>query len=305
MASTHQFGGTWTDDKLDRLSKYLLAYLRIFTANPYARRYNTTFVDAFAGTGYRNPPKDNKKENKPDYSPMFIEDAPVYDEEAKTFQKGSARIALELDPPFGRYIFIEKKPEYIKELEVLRESFPALSGRVEIRQGEANTILKDWCHKTNWGTNRAVVFLDPYGMAVEWSSIETLARTKAIDLWLLFPLGQAVNRLLTRDGPPQGALANSLTRLFGTETWESAFYRQIRQTNIFGEEEEWTQKEADFEQIARFFIERLQSVFPCVADNPLYLRNRKNVPIYLLCFAACNERGGPTAVKIAKSILGK
>ncbi len=301
MASVHQFGGHWTDDKLNRLSKYLPAYLKVFTKNPYAARYRTNFVDAFAGTGYRNPPKDNK----PDYAPMFIEDVPVYDEEAQTFQKGSARIALEMDPPFGQYLFIEKKPEYIKELETLRESFPTLAGRIDVRQGDANVVLRDWCGRVNWNTNRAVVFLDPYGMAVEWKTIEMLAATKGIDLWLLFPLGQAVNRLLTRNKPLEGVLANSLTRLFGTDTWKAAFYRQTVQTNMFGEKQESIKKEADFEQIGKFFLKRLESVFPYVAGNPLYLKNKKNVPIYLLCFAAANERGGRTAVNIAKNILSK
>jgi three-Cys-motif partner protein len=300
MASTHQFGGNWTDDKLDRLRKYLAAYTTIFKTNSRAAFLRTTFVDAFAGTGYRNLPKDNK----PETIPLFLEDTPIYDEEAQSFQKGSAQIALETDPPFHRYLFIEKNREYIKDLETLRDRFPAISGRVEIRQGEANSILQEWCRSVNWRTNRAVVFLDPYGMEVEWSTIETIARTKAIDLWLLFPLGQAVNRVLTKERPPEGAWANRLTRFFGTPEWRHAFYRQSTQMTLFGDEER-IRKEADFEQIGRFFLDRLEEVFTRVADNPLYLCNRRNVPIYLLCFAAGNERGAPVAVKIAKDILGK
>ncbi len=37
-------------------------------------------------------------------------------------------------------------------------------------------------------------------MQVDWKTIEAVAATKAIDLWLLFPLGVGVNRLLTRSG---------------------------------------------------------------------------------------------------------
>jgi three-Cys-motif partner protein len=129
MASTHQFGGNWTDEKLDRLRKYLTAYIRIFTANRWASRYRTTFVDAFAGTGYRSPPRESRSE----YVSLFLEDTPVYDEEAQSFQKGSIQIALETDPPFNRYLFIEKNREYIKELETLRERFPGIAGRVEMR----------------------------------------------------------------------------------------------------------------------------------------------------------------------------
>jgi three-Cys-motif partner protein len=162
MASTHQFGGHWTDDKLDRLRKYLAAYIRIFTVNSFAARYKTTFVDAFAGTGYRNLPKHSKHE----CIPMLLEDTPIYDEEAQSFQKGSAQIALETDPPFNHYLFIEQNREYVRELEVLRERFSAIADRVEIRQGEANSELQDWCRRVDWRQNRAVVFLDPYGMEV-------------------------------------------------------------------------------------------------------------------------------------------
>ena len=43
-------------------------------------------------------------------------------------------------------------------------------------------------------------FSNPYGMQVEWTTIEAIAATKAIDLWILFPLGIGVNRLLTKSG---------------------------------------------------------------------------------------------------------
>ena len=61
------------------------------------------------------------------------------------------------------------------------------------------------------------MFLDPYGMQVKWSTLEAIASTRAIDMWLLFPLGQAVNRLLTRNKIPGGPRAERLTETFGTE----------------------------------------------------------------------------------------
>ncbi len=53
MLTIHQFGGDWTQEKLERLRKYLRAYMTIFTANEWARHYTTYYVDAFAGTGSR------------------------------------------------------------------------------------------------------------------------------------------------------------------------------------------------------------------------------------------------------------
>jgi hypothetical protein len=47
--------------------------------------------------------------------------------EAEAFLKGSARIALEVDPPFKQYVFIEQDAGRAQELEKLKRS--SLSGR--------------------------------------------------------------------------------------------------------------------------------------------------------------------------------
>jgi len=52
-----EFGGAWTQQKLKCLAKYLGAYARIFHVNPRARHFETTYVDAFAGTGYMKAPE--------------------------------------------------------------------------------------------------------------------------------------------------------------------------------------------------------------------------------------------------------
>ena len=53
----HEFGGSWTEEKLSRLQEYLQAYMNIFSKNERARKLNPIYVDAFAGTGYRNAPR--------------------------------------------------------------------------------------------------------------------------------------------------------------------------------------------------------------------------------------------------------
>ncbi|WP_366946705.1 three-Cys-motif partner protein TcmP [Roseiflexus sp.] len=130
-----------------------------------------------------------------------------------------------MEPPFKRYLFIERDPERAKELEKLvnefRGRFQFKGCKIEVVEAEANEYLIQWCRQNNWQSSRAVVFLDPYGMQVSWDLIEALGQTRAVDLWLLFPLGMAVNRLLTRNQPPTGPWANALTRMFGTNDWSS------------------------------------------------------------------------------------
>lgn len=45
----------------------------------------------------------------------------------------------------------------------------------------------------------ALVLLDPFGMQIQWSSIEQL-KNKRVDLWILVPSGVVINRLLSKDG---------------------------------------------------------------------------------------------------------
>lgn len=292
--SAHIFGGDWTADKLERLRKYLAAYTIIFEGNERARKLTTIYVDAFAGTGYRTRAAQSDQ-------PMLP--LPELEEpDAVAFLKGSARIALEVKPPFKQYLLIERDPARAQELHRLKSDFP--NQQITIVQEDANEYLTRWCNQQNWRFSRAVVFLDPYGMQVSWELIEALAQTRAIDLWLLFPLGMAVNRLLKKKEPPTGAWADALTRILGTDAWKGAFYVQKKQQTLFGEEE-YYEKEADFDRIGRFFVDRLKTVFYAVAENPLPLRNSCNNPLYLLCFAAGNPKGSKTAVKIASHILSK
>ena len=128
--------------------------------------------------------------------------------EVVSFHDGSARNALEVEPPFMKYVFIEKNRDRYAELQELKEEYllkPGFSeNMIECRHEDANKYLKDLCRK-RWKTHRALVFLDPYGMQVEWTTIESIAETQAIDLWILFPLG-TVNRLVKNDGEIRPAL---------------------------------------------------------------------------------------------------
>ena len=221
--------------------------------------------------------------------------------EVQKFLDGSARVALEVQPRFNTYIFIEKDTDRFSELQQLKEKFPEAD--IKLVLAEANAHLQKLC-SYDWlrSRQRAVLFLDPYGMAVKWQTIEAIANTKAIDLWLLFPLGVAVNRLLRKDGQINEVTRNTLDQFFGTSDWFDEFYKE-GETPLLSEKLPAPQKDANFDSIGRYFIKRLESVFTEVAENPLPLYNSRNVPLYLLCFAAGNPKGASTAVKIAKDIL--
>jgi three-Cys-motif partner protein len=147
-----------------------------------------------------------------------------------------------------------------------------------------------------------VLFLDPYGMQVEWETIEAIAGTEAIDLWLLFPLGVGVNRLLTRSGTIPEPWKRRLDVLLGTSAWHDDLYQVEATPTLFGGEEERTVK-VSTETIGRYFNRRLGSIFAGCAPEPGVLRNSKNNPLYLLCFAVGNARGKDIALRIANHLL--
>jgi three-Cys-motif partner protein len=286
-----QFGGDWTADKLERLRKYLSAYTRVLSKQPF----NIAYIDAFAGTGYRELKNTDDPENS------FLTE--LADVEPQKFLEGSARIALECEPAFHKYVFIEKDDKKLSELRAyLYKEFPQKEGCIDFICGDANQIIQDLC-KRDWRFRRAVLFLDPYGMQVAWKTIHDIARTEAIDLWILFPLGVAVNRMLPRDGNIDQNWHRKLDEIFGRDDWFKAFYEENSQTSLFGEEVKM-QKTANFAIIMAYYVKRLKSVFNHVAENPLQLYNSRNNPLYGLFFAAGNPRGGKIAIRIAQHILG-
>lgn len=288
--SNHKFGGKWTTEKLERVAKYLRAYSTIMTKQAFRFAY----IDAFAGTSYRT-----QKSSEVQGELLFPEFA---ERETRRFLEGSARIALQVAPRFYKYIFIEKELTRCNELNKLKEDFPDLANEIQIINADANSYLTDLCLNYSWKKNRAVLFLDPYGMEVEWNTIEAIASTQAVDLWLLFPLGVAVNRLLRRDGQIDESVKKKLDRFFGTTDWFDQFYQPRSKESLFGTERA-IEKVVNFEGIKRYFVKRLKSLFADAAENPLQLYNSKNNPLYLLCFAVGNKRGAPIAIKIAQDIL--
>jgi len=286
----HRFGGDWTTTKLDILRRYLESYTTALKNQPFKKGY----IDAFAGTGYRTT-------RAGDQEGLLFPD--LADEAPQKLLEGSARMALGVEPRFDRYVFIEKAPGRCHQLRALKDEFPDLREDIRIEQGDANKVLQRLCAK-NWAEHRAVLFLDPYGLAVEWATIKKIAETGAIDLWLLFPLGMGVNRMLPRSGQIPEGWRHRLDLLLGTDDWFEAFYETTTTANLFGTEQTTIVK-AKMEVIGKYFVDRLKTVFPGVAPRPKVLMNSVSCPLYLFCFAvgSQNGRARQIALRIANHIL--
>jgi len=290
----HRFGGDWTRIKLEILKGYLRAYSSIFNKNPAAQYFDTWYVDAFAGTGYID-----FKETNPEEKQSLFGD--LMEPETEQFLKGSATIALEVDPGFKNHLFIDSREDHCTSLAELKKQFPRKV--IDIRRGDANEKISEWVKERDWKKTRAVVFLDPYGMQVDWETTKLLGTTKGVDLWFLIPVGVAMARMLPRNGLPAQKWAERLDRSIGTSDWREELYTPTGQIDLFDASQVEMTRNTDTVGLGKFMVQRLETAFHAVGQNPRPLNNSRGNPLYLLCFAAGNAVGAPTAIKIASHLL--
>ena len=284
----HRFGGFWTKKKLEMLRKYLNAYVIALKK----QRFRTVYIDAFAGTGeiFTQDCDDD------DECLLYLESDFAHDEVPIA---GSARHALETSPAFDEYIFIEKKKDHVEQLKRLCSEYPGCNTTVIM--GDANQVLVDVCDKL--GTyDRAVLFLDPYGMSVDWTTLQKLAKKKVIDIWFLFNIS-AISRLIPRSGDPY---CNSavLNRVYGDDSWKVFFVCHDDQLSLFADQEH-VQRECSPEKIKEYTLKRMRSIFPAVHPKPKVFYNKRNSPMFLFFFVMTNpsDKAKKVAFSIANGIL--
>jgi three-Cys-motif partner protein len=290
MTKMNCFGGTWTEEKLKRLDKYLSAYLTALKRKSFTKIY----IDAFAGTGYREVASSQSNDGG------LIEDQEA---DIRGYREGSTRIALK-KAMFDRYFFIENDPVKSAILEqMLKIEFPDCNAKV--LTDDANTKLVQFASHLRKDENiRAVIFVDPFGLSVDWQTVKELADTPGVDLWLLLPIGSGIQRLLKKNGDMPTAWRLKLNRVFGNEQWYDEFYETEVVENLLGEPVSMVTKTGTHLRIVEYYLKRLKEIFPGVAPNPLELRNTKGNPIFVLFFAASNKgKGAELAVKMAEHIL--
>jgi three-Cys-motif partner protein len=288
MIASHEFGGQHTELKLSIVGSYLKA----FTQALRSQFRELWYIDAFAGTGSRTVRTTEQGGG------LF--EQPIV--ELVEIRRGSAQIALEVKPKFDRVVFMESRPSYCAELRALKARYPGRD--ISIIRGDANHAIQSQIEKLSWKTTRAVIFLDPYGMEVEWNTLQVIASTQAIDVWFLFPLAglyrQATRRLTDIDQHKRAAL----TRMFGSDRWEEELYPKLDKTDLFGDFEGERRRLADVADLETYVKKRLETIFPKVL-KPLALPiNTKPQRFSLfLCISNPEPKAIGLATRIGNHIL--
>ncbi|MEM9237246.1 MAG: three-Cys-motif partner protein TcmP [Verrucomicrobiota bacterium] len=281
------FGGPWSGQKLDALRRYLTSYTTALSN----KSFKLAYIDAFAGAGVQE--RDGSEDA------WFSEE---FAAEEERYRSGSPLIALETDPAFDAFIFIEQNTASIQALrEQIQQRWGSGQRQIAYLQGDANQHLADLTRK-NWTRHRAVAFLDPFALQVSWATLERIAQTQAIDTWLLFP-AMAVNRMLPKSGEIPSAWADRLSVLFGESGWRDVFYHS-EGTDLFGDEP-LRKVDRIFDRLSDYVTARLGTISAGTTDKPLVLRNRGGAPLFLLCFACGNPKGAGIATRIASHIIDK
>jgi len=253
-----------TGRKLDVIDAYLGMYQKALGSTGF----QTLYIDAFAGSGE---------------VPIAEHQDGLLDEDARTVIAGSADRAMRVEPPFSRYIFIDKRRKCIQALEK-RFAHDRNADRAHFTVGDANEHVQGLCRTEQWRAQRGVVLLDPFGSQVHWDTITAIAQTKALDLWYLFPAGLGVFRQISRRGTVDTTHEAAITRLFGTDEWKSAFLKPSIEEDLFGPRA-GHEKIVTPESAAQFMIERLKGVFAGGVMEEMIPLGKHAYPSYYLLFA--------------------
>ena len=279
----NNFGGDWTESKIEILVEYAKAYLTIMNIHAHRFKWKLLYFDGFAGSG------SIKKGNEHDEKIII----------------GAAARILEIDDPrdFDMYYFVEKEPNAKQLLETnTKMKFP--HKRIHIVNEDCNAkihAMKDFLISKAGRKYKALAYIDPCGMQLSWSSLEALQKL-SVDAWILVPTGMGVNRLLKADGQISDAWLQKLEDFLGMEkaTILNHFYVKRDVYTLFGTETITTKIESAIEQSATLYMQRLGEIFKFVS-KPYVLRHRMNSTMFHF-FMVSNNR---EAVKIANEIVAK
>ena len=288
--------GRWAREKLEHLRKYLHAYTTIMRKQRFQGYY---YIDAFAGPGEHRVRQGRTGSQSAKRTLLDIAEYGYEQQEQQAFLAGSPRVSLDLEHPFSGYVFVERSASRVAELRRLQEEY-GISRKIVIRQAECATYLREKvAHNPaiNWKRNRAVVFLDPFGMQVEWKTIELLARTEAIDVFLNFPVGMAIQRLLKRN-PDEFSQAErrKLDDYFGSPDWFDVLYKPSK--SLFGDDIEEKVRPSGI-ALLKWYRTRLGKLFAQGASKAALIRNTQGAHLYYLLLASHNN----AEIKIANHIL--
>lgn len=292
------FGDKHTVQKLETVQKYLQTYT---TALKY-QSFELLYVDACAGSGSSVPKAalDSTASGQVSLGGLPF---PIADTDGIIV--GSAIRALGVNPPFHKYLLNDVKQSNVDTLKrSIEDDYPALAERVELTRLDANEMLKNICRSYDWKKTRAVVFLDPFGLQINYQTLELLGKTKAVDVWYLVPVF-AMYRQISGDGQINPDGGPRVDAALGTTIWRDVAVVEEQSVDLFNQPHLQSKRAVDvawFEKVAK---DRIGAAFGGQVLNETLPLGRNGIQEFSLMFAWANpgEKAKNLAEKLARAVL--
>src|SRR5579863_4520626 len=197
--------GYWSELKLAIVAEYGEKYTAVLKSSSL----NKYYIDGFCGPGLH------------------------LSKETGGAVEGSPSRALKVQPPFDGFYFIDLAEEKTSYLESRYGHRPD----VHIHTGDTNEYLtKELLPKIQYENyNRALCLLDPYGLHLDWEVIFQAGQSRAIDMFLNFPV-MDINRNAIWHQPenvPDSGIQR-MNRFWGDESWRNIAYGPSPQGAFWG-----------------------------------------------------------------------
>lgn len=261
------FGGDHTVFKLAVLQLYGEAYAAVMKHVPGLQGI---YIDAFAGDGMG-----------------MTRDGIKYE--------GSVSVCLNFNPPFSSLHFIEINNSNVEQLKIIKASS---TQDIVIHHGNANAILPEIVRKIDWTNKRGLVFFDPFGMQLDWSTLEAVFNAGLIDVWILFPVHGIRRQLTSSPENVTPEAENRLNQFFGSNEWLGIYETT---TDLFGVEREVLDQNVK-SGITDIYLKKLRRIASYVGE-PIKLYDKQSIHQFSLIFAMSNQ--SEKAIKLAKNWLLK
>jgi three-Cys-motif partner protein len=230
----------WSKVKHHIIEKYLSAYTTILRTQPWARAWK--YYDAFSGAGV------------------------AVDVDSDELVAAGALRALEVEPRFSEYHFIDSNPRKLEILERLARG----RSDVHIHRGDYRDILPRLLTQCRYEDfTRGLCLLDPYGLSVDYALLEEIAAMKSVEIFFNFMLVSANRNVLWNVDPATLSPRRKalMTRVWGHDRWPEELYE--KQPGLFGA----TAKTLSNERVIAAYRRRLHEAGFKYVPEPIAMKN--------------------------------
>lgn len=262
--------GPWTEVKVEIVREYAAGFAKIISS---VESFHPIYIDGFSGGGL------------------------LLSEVTGEIVAGTPLRIVSLTPRFEEYHFVEKELSKIAALRTLVGGYPG----VTVHSGDSNEILlRDILPKMTYKSFRkGLLFLDPYGLHIDWKIVQAAGSSKCVDLLLNFPImDMNMNILKTDPASTAPEQVVRMSRFWGNNGWIKDCYEA--QPGLFGMFP--PSKKAGNEPVVLAYQRRLKedAGFSYIS-TPLAMRNEKGAILYYLMGASQSK----VAVKVFNDVLAK